>query len=275
VRWTPLESPQHAYTPPGIVARQSTLHPTTRRSENSATHSLLRSGVVVSDDRIAAGMAAQKALRRQRINAGATAIGWKVGSGSSRAQSRLSLDTLLVGFLTAKSQLDSGASCSLTGWDNPALEVEVAVRLAADVGPSTSIERLCAAVGELGAAIELVDFDAGDQDVTHILANNIFHRYVIFAPDEPVHGYRCLAGLSGRVTVNGEVVATTDNLEALNGPILQTLRQVAVELGKCDESLRKDDVVICGSIVAPVSIRPGDDVIGTIDELGSVRVSFT
>ena len=205
---------------------------------------------------------------------GATTIGWKVGYGSQQSRSRLSLDAPLVGFLTNRSLLDSGSSCSLTGWASPMLELEVAVHINIRVTHDLDPLGLEAAIGGLSAAVELVDLDVGDVDVAHILATNIFHRRVILAPNASWQGSRTLAGLGGKVVLNGVVVATTDDLEA-NGKIVKIVEEVSVELNKCGETLDGGSIVICGAVVPPIFVAPGDDVLATIDELGSVRVSFT
>ena len=54
----------------------------------------------LDDPRIAAGMAAQLANRRERIAAGEKPIGWKVGLSTEAAMKSLSTNAPLVGFLT-------------------------------------------------------------------------------------------------------------------------------------------------------------------------------
>ena len=62
------------------------------------------------DPRVHAGMTAQLRLRRERIDAGDAALGWKVGFGSPAAREKLSIDTPLIGFLMRGGRLAPGAT---------------------------------------------------------------------------------------------------------------------------------------------------------------------
>jgi len=52
------------------------------------------------DARVARGMRAQLALRRQRLDAGDAPLGWKVGFAAPAMLKRLDITGPLVGFLT-------------------------------------------------------------------------------------------------------------------------------------------------------------------------------
>ena len=69
---------------------------------------------ISEDPRIAAGMRRQTALRRERLEAGASIIGWKVGFGAPAALAKLGLAGPLVGFLLDSAQLPSGATVALS-----------------------------------------------------------------------------------------------------------------------------------------------------------------
>jgi 2-keto-4-pentenoate hydratase len=69
----------------------------------------------LDDPRIAAGLRKQSALRRNRLEAGAELIGWKVGFGAPAAKERLRIVAPLVGFLLDTALLPSGATVAVTG----------------------------------------------------------------------------------------------------------------------------------------------------------------
>jgi 2-keto-4-pentenoate hydratase len=224
------------------------------------------------DERIAAGMRAQLASRRERLGAGERALGWKVGFGSAAARDRLGTDRPLVGYLLAGNLLPDGAEVSLDGWAAPALEPEIAVHLARDVPPGASADAVRGAVGGLSAAIELVDVHPPSTDVRQILAGNVFHRHVLLGP---VHeGWIPPADLSGAALVDGAEVAATGDVTALTGDTLDVVRLTAELLDLCGERLRAGDVVITGSVVPPVSLVPGHTVTADLGPLGRLSVTL-
>jgi 2-keto-4-pentenoate hydratase len=186
---------------------------------------------------------------------------------------RLSIGAPLVGFLTDQSLVRPGAVCSLEGWVNPIFELEVAVHMSVDLARASDPALVSAAIGGLSSAIELVDVDS-DIDVVSILGTNIFHRLVMVGPAHLARAGGSVAGLAGHVTLNGETVATTRDVEAIPGPLLKTVAHVAAVLSEAGKALRKGDVIICGSVVEPVHVQPGDIVQGSIDPLGAMEITL-
>jgi 2-keto-4-pentenoate hydratase len=225
------------------------------------------------DERILGGMADQLALRRERLAAGERPIGWKLGFGAPPALERFGLDRPLVGFLTDRGLLADGAEADVGGWANPMLEPEVAVHLASDVPPGASWEDVRAAVGGLSPAIELADLDPPPEDVRAVLAGNIYHRHVLLGPVDRSRSTG--EGLRGRLLRDGEVAAEVDDPEALTGEIVEVIRLAGEVLEACGERLRAGEVVITGSIVPPVPVRPGERLEAEIEPLGRVAVQVT
>jgi 2-keto-4-pentenoate hydratase len=223
------------------------------------------------DERIADGMRAQLALRRERLGAGDRALGWKVGFGSAAAQEKLRTDRPLVGFLLESNRLPDGAEVALDGWAAPALEPEIAVHLGRDVPPGASTDDVRAAVAGLSAAIELVDVDPPPADVRKILAGNVYHRHVLLGPVRD--GWTPAADLTGRALVDGTEVAATDDVTALTGETLEVVRLTAELLQQCGEQLRAGDVIITGSVVPPVQLVAGHTVAVDLGPLGTLSVS--
>ena len=221
-------------------------------------------------DRITRGTAAMLALRRARIEDGARPLGWKVGFGSPAAFELLGTDRPLVGFLTDRSLLDDGATVPVGGWTTPMLEPEIAVHLAHDVEGDATHDDVRAAIGGLSAAIELADVDVTPADPEPILAGNIYHRHVLLGPVD--EGRTTAEGIRGRVLRDGEEIAATDTPEAATGQLAEVVRLTAELLAASGERLRAGDVVITGSIVAPVKVAPGESVTAEIDPLGSLTV---
>jgi 2-keto-4-pentenoate hydratase len=194
-------------------------------------------------------------LRRARLDAGGRPVGWKTGFGSSAAFAQLGTTAALVGFLTDHTLVEPGSEVSLAGWTKPVLEPEIAVYVDAD-----------GALREVGLAIELVDFDPPPDDPESILGRNIYHRGVVLGPERGP-----LRDLRARVYRNGELVAETDDVGALNGDPAAAARLVAETVGA---ELRAGQVVIAGSIVPPIAVAPGERYRYELDPLGSLELSF-
>ncbi|HEY2136340.1 MAG TPA: fumarylacetoacetate hydrolase family protein [Xanthobacteraceae bacterium] len=224
-----------------------------------------------ADPRIARGMTTQLAARRGRIAAGARPIGWKVGFGAPAALAKLGIAAPLVGFLLDGSIVASGAAVSLAGWIKPVAEPEIAVEMGADLPGEASEAAAASVIGALGPAIELADLDQPPDDVEAILAGNIFHRHVVFGPRAGAADGTL--GLRGHVLRNGAPHADTAELEANTGRLVDIVRHVADLLADCGEHLRTGDIIIAGSVVAPLFLAPGDHAVGfVLDPIGSVAV---
>ena len=127
-------------------------------------------------------MATQLAERRRRIDAGEASLGWKLGMGVPAAMEKLGTDAPLVGYLLAPARVESGATVSIGDWSNAKLEPEIAVHMGADLAGDASRADAEAAIAGIGAAIELVDLDAGESDPENILAADIYQRHVVLGP---------------------------------------------------------------------------------------------
>jgi 2-keto-4-pentenoate hydratase len=210
------------------------------------------------DPRIARGLVRQMELRSQRLGAGQGPIGWKAGLGAPASLERFSLSGPLVGFLTDASLVAPGGQVDISGWSRPVAEPELAAILTHDLEGGVDPPAARAAIATLAPAIELADVDPPPEEVEEILAGNIYHRAVILGQPNPARPGADLSGLTARARLNGVVVAETDRLEQITGELGYVLAHLAELLAGAGERIRAGDVVICGSIVAPIGLRPGD-----------------
>lgn len=229
---------------------------------------------ILDDPRIARGYAAQFTRRRAFIAAGARPIGWKVGFGAPAVMKRLGLSAPLLGFLTERGLVRSGAAIPLVGWTRPAAEPEIAVHIGRDVHGTPDEDAARKAIAALSPAIELADLDAPPDDVEGALAGNIFHRHVVIGPTERRAGAN-LAGLTARIIRNGSEVAVTAELEANTGSIVAIVQHVAGVLAHFEEHLRAGDFIIAGSIVPPFFLEERDTEFAIdLQPVGAVSVRF-
>jgi 2-keto-4-pentenoate hydratase len=226
---------------------------------------------LAADPRVARGMGAQLALRRERLDSGERSLGWKLGFGAPAAMERLSISAPLVGFLLASGVREPGASVPIGDWANPALEAEVAVHLARDVPPNADEGTVREAIAGIGPAFELVDVDPPPEDVEEILTGNIFQRGCVLGPPS---ARRSLDGVTGRVAVNRAEPKVVDDPEELTGELLGLVLHTADLLAAFGERPRAGEVLITGAILPFLTLSPGDRVDYELDPVGSLSIRF-
>jgi 2-keto-4-pentenoate hydratase len=214
----------------------------------------------MADERITEGMKHQLGDLRRKLDRDERPLGYKLGFGTEAAMKNLGTDAPLVGHLVTANRLESGAVVDISNWGNPKLEPEIVAR-AGEEGEITAI----------GAAIELVDLDPSVSDPQQILEVNIFQRHVLLGP---VSEGADPAEAKLTVLVDGEEVATADDVTAATGDLDGLVKHVAKTLKAAGAELERGDMVICGSIVPALDITPGATVEVRLPPLGSLVVNF-
>ena len=203
--------------------------------------------------RLVAATREQMAARAGMLERGATHVGWKLGMGDREA-----IDGhLAVGFLTSATVLDPGSSFDAPPGADLHLDVEAYVELAAD-HPD--------AIGGYGVALEIVDLTPRPGEPDSIVATNIFHLAVSFAPTAAAEPRGAELG----VLVNG----TLGQAGRWPHDLGDRLRGAADVLEAVGLGLRAGDRIITGSIVQ-VPIAPGESVAAVIgeDELLTLQIA--
>jgi 2-keto-4-pentenoate hydratase len=213
----------------------------------------------VSDERIESGMRAQLEAWRGKLDAGAQRVGWKVGLNAPPVMEALGIEEPVVGYMVSETVVDADGEVSLAEATRPGAEPELAIY----VGEG-------GAVAGLGAAIEVVDIDKPFDDLAAILADDIFHMAVAFGPRQPP---RDLAGVTAWVTRDGEPVGEVDLAETVGDPAA-VLDQVVGRLEEAGVTFAPGDVVIAGSLMQALMVKPGEEVDLDLGPLGGVALRF-
>ena len=218
-------------------------------------------GASWEDPRVRAGLRRQLAMRKRILDEGATRVGWKVGFGAPSSLELMQITAPLLGFITDATVLESGATIETTGWDRGIVEFEVAVELGKDLQSGATDDEARAAISAVGPAIELANINLPVEaaKVEEILADDIFHRGVIFGELDKDRAGLDLTGLVARVLIDGEEHATTTNPEAITGAYPRIVTTVADSLAANGETLRAGDVIITGTVIPPIPISQGTE----------------
>jgi 2-keto-4-pentenoate hydratase len=227
------------------------------------------------DPRIVRGMKAQLELRRRRLGAGDLPLGWKVGFAAPAMLERLGISGPLVGFLLHSARVRSGTGVSLVGWSKPVAEPEIAVHIGRDLAAGSDRNTAEAAIVGISPAIELVDLDAAPEDPERILGGNIYQRHVVLGTNRPARAGSSARGLTCRILRSGSESACTPDPQRNTGEWIDIVRHVADLLAAFGERLRAGEIIITGSVVAPLTIEPGEEEVAfEVDPIGSVSIRF-
>jgi 2-keto-4-pentenoate hydratase len=154
-------------------------------------------------------------------------------------------------------------------------EPEIAVHLGRDVAAGSDRETAVAAIAGISPAIELVDVHTPPQDPERILADNIYQRHVVLGGDGPARAGARSDGLTCRIIRGGAETARTSDPQANTGEWVEIVRHVADLLAAFGETLRAGEIIITGSVVAPLALEPGEDGLAfEVDPIGNVAVRF-
>jgi 2-keto-4-pentenoate hydratase len=228
------------------------------------------------DPRVKRGMEAQLKRRRELIAAGVRPIGWKIGFGAAPMMERLKLTGPLIGYLMETGYVASGAAISLKGWVKPVAEPEVAVYMGKDLAAGADRATAMAAIAALGPAIEMVDLTVPPDDVEAAVAANIFQRHVVLGSRDEQRAGGKTDGLVAHIFRRGAEWASTDNFQGTVGELIGLVQHAAATLGAFGEKLSAGDVLITGSVVAPVTVATDEtDFAYELAPVGRVSVRFT
>lgn len=232
----------------------------------------------LADPRIANGMKRQLAARRDKLAAGDGPLGWKVGLSTPAAKESIKTTVPMVAYTLRSAYVPSGATVSLKGWIKPIAEAEIAVHIGRDLDGEADDATVRSAIAALGPAIELIDVPVQPtaETLEEVLATGMFQRHVVLGPADASRAGGLVAGLQTTLSRNGSVIAQTGDPEANTGKVVDIVRHVATMLAACGERLRAGEVIIAGSITAPLVLETTDrELVHRLDPVGAASVTFS
>ena len=205
--------------------------------------------------------------------------GFKIGATAARMQEYLGLSGPAAGFIATGDIHKSGASLPFDSFVHPGVECEVAVRLARDIpAAACTMEEAAQAVGELFAAIEIVENRYGDLAQLHaptLIADQVFHAAAVIG-DPPETDWRTLdiAALPGRLTVDGHERGHGMAADLLGHPFQCLAWLAGSEVAAAFGGLRTGQVILLGSVTPPIWLQGPARVAVEFTGLPAVLFSF-
>ena len=228
----------------------------------------------------AAAYAVQDVLHAALTAAGYGALaGYKIGCTTPVMQRFLGIPNPCAGGVFAPTVQNREAGFRHSDFLHVGVECEIAVRLRQDLPatrPPYDRHSVAAAVGACMAAIEVVDDRYADYrslDTPTLIADDFFNTACVLGA--PAAGWRDLdlAGVRGRMTINGAEVGTGRGGDILGHP-LEALAWLANAVAARDRHLKAGEFVLLGSVVETRWVEQGDLVEAQIEGLGAARARF-
>ncbi|MFE7328872.1 2-keto-4-pentenoate hydratase [Streptomyces sp. NPDC057565] len=232
---------------------------------------------LIGRDDVENAYAVQERLTAERIEAGATVVGRKIGLTSAAVQQQLGVDQPDFGFLFDDMEYADGSVVPAGAILQPRVEAEIAFVLGADLaeGPLDDAQ-VREAIDHAVAAIEICGSRVADWDISFgdtVADNASAGGYVLGAQRVPLTGFDPVAAEMA-MTVDGETVSTGSGAACLGDPVnaVVWLARQARELG---EPLRAGQVILSGALGPMRPVTPGAAVHATVTGLGTVSVTFS
>ena len=208
--------------------------------------------------------AIQARVATLRAAEGESVAGYKVGCTGPGTREQFGMDGPICGFLYEPELHPSGAKLSYASYANLAVEGEMAVRLGDD-----------AEIAHVFPVIELHNyvFRSKTPNLQELIANNGLHSGVVLPATDGArwHGDDLLDGVL-RVTINEEVVEEGHASGVPGGPAgsVEWLRRHLPEYGL---TLRPRQLILTGTPLSLIPVRPGDSLRVMAEGLGAVEAS--
>lgn len=232
---------------------------------------------LIGSDDVAAAYAVQSIIIGDRVAAGATIVGRKIGLTSPAVQQWLGVDTPDFGVLLDDMEYGEDQVVPMSRMLQPRAEAEIAFVLKSDLteGPFNA-ESVRSAVDHARAAIEIVDSRVRDWDIQlgDTVADNASSGLYVMGEKQLTLDEFEPVEVEMTMTSNGEEISSGNGAACLGDPLnaLAWLASAAVEYG---EPLRAGQVVLSGALGPVYPVPAGAVVRAEITGLGSVTATFS
>jgi 2-keto-4-pentenoate hydratase len=227
----------------------------------------------------AEGYQVQRAVHDLMLPATGALVGYKIGCTSKVMQDYLDIPHPCGGSVFARGVHASGVGLRAADYVRVGVECEIAVRLARDLSPTEqpfTAEWMMEAIEAYMPAIEIVD-DRYERWETlgapTLIADDFFAAGCVLGSPCARNAAPDLATIMGRASINGKEAGRGTGADVLGHPH-HALAWLANHLAAEGKGLHGGQIILTGSLVKTVWLKPGDRVLMELDELGRVEAEF-
>jgi 2-keto-4-pentenoate hydratase len=228
----------------------------------------------------AEGYRVQRAVHDLLLPKNGALVGYKIGCTSNVMQDYLKIPHPCAGGVFARGVHDSRVKLKASDFVKVGVECEIAVKLSRDLLPTEepfTAEWVAEAVEAYLPAIEIVD-DRYVQWETlgapTLVADDFFAAACVLGRPVARANAPNVREVAGRVLINGAVAGRGTGADVLGHPH-NALAWLANHLAAEGKGLHKGQLVLTGSLVKTVWLKPGDRVTMELAGLGNVEAEFT
>jgi 2-keto-4-pentenoate hydratase len=227
---------------------------------------------IVDREKLAPGMAAQRARLAEALRAGMPRRGWKVGINVPEVLASLGLRHPGVGWLDGSSVFQSGAVLVAPAGSRLHVEPEIAIRVERAVGSGEPAESARAAIGGVSAALELVDYAKPGGGLDEVVAHSMFHAATVLGPARALADAADLGSRWPEIEAGG-ATGPAPRGDLVPADLGELVAFVASFLAAFGERLEAGDIVLSGSFTdRALRLRRGEEACARFGALGEVRV---
>lgn len=218
----------------------------------------------------------QARMIEQRLLAGETVVGKKIGVTSKAVQNMLGVFEPDFGILTSGMVFPDGAEIPAGTLIQPKAEGEIAFVLKRDlIGPGITAAEVISATDYVSACFEIVDSRISDWDIKiqDTIADNASCGVYVVGKDrvDPRDIDLALAGMVAER--NGEIMVTGAGA-AVQGSPANAVAWLANTLGQLGTPLLAGETILSGALAPMYLFEPGDALTMRVGGIGGCSISF-
>lgn len=237
-------------------------------SEGAATSQLTHA---IPDLTVEQAYEIQKLSIDRRLARGERRAGIKMGLTSRAKMRQVGVDQMTWGRLTDAMLLEEGGSLSFARFVHPRIEPEVAFLMSAPLAGRVTPAEALACVAAVAPAMEIIDsrYENFKFTLADVIADNSSSSgFVVGSWHNP---HQDISNLGVILEIDGEVVEVGSSAAILGHP-LRSLVAAARMVAESGERIEAGDIVLAGGITSAPSLRQGQTIRATIQNLGTVSV---
>ena len=216
----------------------------------------------------------QSNVARLRENRGEEIIGYKIGCVSKDTQKKMGFSHPACGYLWKSELYASGVKLIKKDYTNPAMEAEFGIILNRDIKPElASFDYILESIEGIYPLIEIHNliFYGEEPYGAELLANNAIHAGFVLGSETKLPIDKIETNL--KLIYDNEIIDTWVN-KKWPVDMLSELNWLVKELGKNNNYLKKDDLILTGAYGFPVPINDKKLIEVTSSAFGDVKASF-
>jgi 2-keto-4-pentenoate hydratase len=232
---------------------------------------------LIDTEDLSAAYAVQHHVAALQQISGATVVGRKLGMMSPAVQLQLGVAQPTIGTLMDTMQVPHGSVVPVRRLLQPLVEAEVAFRLVEDLDePDVDVERARSAVGEVLAALEVVDSRIAGWDISaaDTIADNASAGLFVLSSESRPLGEWDLRLLRMELRRGSTMVSSGSGSDNCMGDPVRGLAWLAREAHRQGIPLRAGMLVLAGALGPMIPIHEGDSFVARIGDLPEVEVHF-